>query len=369
MIFTEPTCNSSGDATAMATITGGTAPYTYLWSPSGDETNPAIGLAPSIGIFAGVQTLLVTDNNNCPVSDNITITEPAPITAVFTHTDVLCYNGNTGSISINASGGTGNYSYEWMPGGAITPFITGLTAGTYTCTVTDATGICSNTFSQTITQGNEIFVNPSYTDATCFGVNDGSATVLPSGGTGVLDILWWDLTTTSLVQNVIPAIGVYWVQITDNNNPTCYVMEQFDILQPAVISATATPQATSCNGGSNGQIAVIASGGTAPYTYTLYDSSIPASVVGVNGTGIFTGLSADTYTCDIDDGYCPVQTSIVTATVLEPSPIALNETITPITCNGGNDGIATVAPTGENDNFTIAWSNLLPPGFTKISFP
>jgi len=365
MIFTEPTCNSGGDATAMATITGGTAPYTYLWSPSGDETNPAIGLAPSIGIFAGVQTLLVTDNNGCLVSDNITITQPAPITAVFTATDVLCYNGNSGSISITPSGGTGGYGYQWSPGGATTPFITGLTAGTYTCTVTDATGLCSNTFSKTITEGNQIFPNLSSTDADCFGVNNGSASVSPSGGTGVLDIMWWDLTTTTLVQNIIPATGVYWVQITDNNNPTCYELVQFDILQPAVISASATSQATSCNAGSNGQITVTASGGTAPYTYTLYDSSMPPNVVGVNGTGIFPGLSAGTYTCDIDDGFCPVQTSIVTATVLEPSPIVLNETITPITCFGGNDGTATVAPTGENDNFTISWSHFLPPGFTN----
>ena len=108
--FTEPSCNLGGDGTAMASVTGGTPPYNYSWSPSAETTMPAVNL------FAGPNTLLVTDANGCTDNSTETITEPAPLVPSLIGTNVVCYGDNTGSITASALGGTPPYSYLWSTG-------------------------------------------------------------------------------------------------------------------------------------------------------------------------------------------------------------------------------------------------------------
>ena len=149
LAITEPSCHGGSDATAMATITGGIAPYTYLWSLSGATTNPATGLS------AGTESILITDANGCTATESVTITQPGPLTVTLSATDVTCFGGANGTISATPSGGTGTKNYLWS-NGATTQFITGLSAGTYSCTVTDASG-CATTVSTIVNQGNQIF--------------------------------------------------------------------------------------------------------------------------------------------------------------------------------------------------------------------
>ena len=352
----EPNCNGSSDGTAMATVIGGTGTLTYAWAPSGETTNPANNL------LAGTETLIVTDANGCTATDNVNIGQPLPLNITFSSVNnASCFGFTDGSITIDVTslGGTPPYYYSWDdPAGSTTPFVSGLAAGTYSCTVTDA-NTCTNTFSQTITEPASLVSNLIISDANCNGAL-GLATVSPAGGSGgTYSIQWFDLSTLGTNSLLTPAIGFYWVTITDDNTG-CSIIEYFDILEPDPITATSTTSPTTCNGGADGQMIITAIGGTAPYTFDLYDAT---GLVDANNTGIFLNLEAGTYTCDITDGFC---TTVVqeTNSVLEPNPIVLNPTITLITCFGGNDGIATVSPTGENDNFTISWSNLLPPGPT-----
>ena len=136
---TNVACNAGCDGSASATVTGGTAPYTYSWTSGGNA-------ASETGLCAGSYTVTVTDANNCVVNENISITEPTVLSLSETHVDET--TGNDGSIDLSVSGGTAPYTYSWT-GGVTTEDLNGLAAGTYDVTVTDANG-CTETLSVTI---------------------------------------------------------------------------------------------------------------------------------------------------------------------------------------------------------------------------
>lgn len=136
---TNATCFGSSDASAAVLPSGGTAPYAYLWSTSPSQTTSSVS-----GISAGNYTCVVTDAGGCTYTQTFTITQPLSITTTLTSTPTC---NNIGTTSVTASGGTGAFTYSWMPGGQTTASATGLTAGTtYSVTVTDANG-CSATSS------------------------------------------------------------------------------------------------------------------------------------------------------------------------------------------------------------------------------
>src|SRR6185369_17050178 len=156
---TNVACNGGATGSVVITPTGGTAPYTI--TPA--QTNLA----------AGSYTFTVTDANGCSITVPVTITEPAPITATTAITNVACNGGATGSVVIIPAGGTGPYT--------ITPSQTGLTAGSYTFTVTDASS-CFITVPVTITEPAAITATTTVTNATCGNAN-GSVVITPAGGT------------------------------------------------------------------------------------------------------------------------------------------------------------------------------------------
>lgn len=141
-------CFGGANGAAAVTPSGGISPYTYSWSPSGGTGSIATGLA------AGTYTVTVTDNIGCTANRNYTITQPTALAVTpLSQTNVLCNGGATGAASVSASGGTPGYSYDWTPGnptGDGTASVSGLSAGTWTCTVTDANS-CTAATNFTIT--------------------------------------------------------------------------------------------------------------------------------------------------------------------------------------------------------------------------
>jgi gliding motility-associated-like protein len=130
---TDVTCNGESDGSVTVNATGGTVPYQFNWSPSGGAQATASGLD------AGSYTVVVTDDAGCVGSISVTISEPALLTVTSDVTPTDC-GSSTGSITLNASGGTAPYSYGWSSGSGSTSSVTGLSSGTYTATITDALG-------------------------------------------------------------------------------------------------------------------------------------------------------------------------------------------------------------------------------------
>ncbi len=349
---TEPTALSAGtvtdsnvsvngltDGQATASASGGTAPYTYSWN-NGQTTATATGLP------AGTYTVSVTDNNGCgPATDQVTITEPAVLTALsMVDFNVNCNGGSDGGASASASGGTQPYTYAWS-NGATSESITNSVAGTYTVTVTDANGGTS-TSSSTITEPTALSASGVVDmNVSINGGSDGGATAAGSGGTPPYTYSWNNGQTTATITGQ-PA-GTYTVSVTDNNG--CGpATDQVTITQPAVLTAASVVDANvNCNGGSDGGATASATGGTQPYTYVWSNGATNASI---------TNSVAGTYTVTVTDANGGTSTS--SSTITEPTALSAAGVVDMnVSINGGNDGGATAAGSGGTPPYTYSWNN------------
>ncbi|ABQ07059.1 PKD domain containing protein [Flavobacterium johnsoniae UW101] len=336
-------CHGGSNGSGTVTVSGGTPGYTYSWAPSGGTAATASGLA------AGTYTVTVTDANNCQTTATVTITEPAVALSATAglQNNILCRGTATGSATVTAAGGTPGYTYSWSPSGGTAATATGLTAGTYTVTVTDANA-CQTTQSFTITEpAASLTATPlAQTNIACRGGATGSATVTAAGGTGGYTYSWAPSGGTAATATGLSA-GTYTVTVTDANN--CQVTQSFTITQPAAVLSAAfgSQNNVSCNGGANGTATVTVTGGTPGYTYSWAPSG------GTNATA--TGLSAGTYTVTVTDANACQTTQSFTIT----QPAALVASVgsqNNVSCNGGTNGSATVAVTGGTGARTYSWS-------------
>lgn len=191
------TCgNNNGSATANPV--GGQSPFTYLWN-TGATTQSISGLAP------GTYSVTITSTGGCTSSSATTINGSTGITGTITPSHTTC-GLNNGSATANPSGGSG-YTYNWS-NGATTQTITGLAAGNYTVTIT--AGGCTATATTTINGSTGISSTITTTHTTC-GLNNGSATANPSGGSG-FTYVWNNGATTQTISNL--AAGDYKVTVT-----------------------------------------------------------------------------------------------------------------------------------------------------------
>lgn len=250
------------------------------------------------------------------------------------HLDVSCFGYCNGTINVIPSGGTPPYS------GA--GFFPGLCAGTYTITVTDGVG-ASVSISVTITEPPLLVTNATSTNATCYGLCNGTASITATGGTPAYSYSWCGgaFTSTSSITGICP--GSCIVTVTDSKG--CQAMDTVIITQPAPINCSFIITNVSCNGGSDGSICPTVSGGMAPYVY----SWTPGGVV----SACFPSATAYTYTlCVTDMNGCQVCS---TAIVTEPSQLQVTELITNASCSGCCDGDIQLTPSGGSIPYTFLW--------------
>ena len=333
-VIGNPTGCTVNNGSAVATPNGGTPPFTYLWN-NGLTTDTVNDLA------LGIYTITITDANGCTATNSVNITvasNPTVITSVLSNDS--CNGDNNGSAIANVSGGLPNYTYSWS-NSQTTPSATGLIAGSYTVIVTDANG-CTSSSSVTITEPLALTDTISTSNLYCYNDSNGSATILPSGGTPSYYFLWDNGETSQFVNNL--TAGSHSVTITDANN--CQSITSFNITQPSQLIITPLQTNILCFGESNGT--ANPTGGTPTYTY-LWNPSAQT-------TQTATGLSIGNYTVTVTDakGCSITQTYIITQPQFLASGIL---SFTNVICNNGNTGEATILPTGGTPNYTYLWSN------------
>ncbi|MBS7255790.1 MBG domain-containing protein [Flavobacterium branchiicola] len=339
---TNVNCNGGDNGTATVAPSGGTAPYTFLWS--NNQTNATI-----TGLIAGSYSVIIEDANHCQITQNFTITQlPLLVASQGTITNVSCYNGTNGTAAVNVTGGAGGYTYSWAPTGGSAATATGLASGTYTVTVTDA-NLCQTTQSFVVGQPNApLSATTSQDDILCNGYATGSASVVVSGGTLGYTYFWAPSGGTAATASNLTA-GVYTVTITDANS--CQINKTFTITEPA-IALTVTPVSQTniaCFGEATGSATVSASGGTGAYSY----SWAPSGGTGATASGLISGTYVVTVT---DDNGCQ-QTQ--TFTIGQPAaPLSATTASTGISCNGGSNGTASVTVSGGTPGYTYAWAPL-----------
>jgi hypothetical protein len=253
--ITPATCNGGCDG-AITVYHNGPGPYSYIWF-TGDTTATISGLCPA------VYFVTVSDSNGCSISGQPEIEIPQPPSITLAGTQIQCAVNCDGEITVSAAGNA-PFSYLWNNGFS-NATITNLCPGWYVVTVTDAGG-CESTDSLLIWPVMPVDVAlQSSINATCYGICDGLAQVVASGGSGgPYTYLWSFGQTTSQVVGL--CAGVYTVTGFDGlgcpSNPF-----QVTITEPDEIILTMTPSDASCQTCNDGSITVNVTGGVLPYQY------------------------------------------------------------------------------------------------------
>ncbi|MBL4755172.1 MAG: T9SS type A sorting domain-containing protein, partial [Flavobacteriales bacterium] len=330
------------NGTAMAAITGGTAPYLYLWDDPASQTN-----ALATGLCAGSYAVTLTDDNGCISSIAVTIGVDPDMIVVISSTSSSC-GANNGSASATVSGGVAPLIYLWDdPTAQTTPTATGLAAGFYTVVVTDAGGCVSNATDSVNNTGVPSSVTiTSSIDVSCNGGNDGLATAAVTGGTAPYAYLWDDLSAQTNPSATGLIAGIYTVSVSDTAG--CLSSATVTVNEPPPLTLTLFSTSSTC-GANNGSASATVSGGVAPLSY-LWDD--PATQT----TALASGLAAAVYNFMVTDSNgCTVSQSISVNDVGGATVSIISSSH--VTCNGGNDGSALSSSTGGTPPLTYMWDD------------
>ncbi len=331
------TCNGGTDGSAILNVSGGTAGYSFQWSPSGGNASSAVNLN------AGAYVVTVTDANGCSVIVNIQITEPPTLNlSIASNTSVFCFGGSDGSIALNTTGGSPSFSYQWSAGGSVTSSAFLLSAGNYTVTVTDANG-CSTSITESVTEPSALQANINITDAFCNGGSSGSLEAIVNGGTPAYLYSWFPGGANTAIANSLIA-GNYTVTITDLNG--CTLQTAAQVNEPASIQLNTASTPATC-GTANGTISVVANGGAGAYTYDWNS--------GTYSTAVVNGVAAGNYQITVTDANGCTSNANVSVNSLGGPTIAISSS-TDVNCFGGNDGSATVNVINGNGPYSFNWS-------------
>lgn len=329
-------CFGGSDASVTAAPNGGMPGYTYTWSPIVNTTNNISGLT------SGIYTVMVKDINNCIATNSINITQPSSVTVTNTITNVSCFSGTNGAISITPSGGTPNYTYTWLSSGQTTSAISSLSAGIYSVIVTDSKN-CATTLAYSVTQPTALMVSFTQTTVSCFGGNDGIITANVVGGTTGYNYLWNPSGMVSSTATNLSS-GIYSLSIIDNNS--CVLNSTIAISQPSLLIAVTSVTNETCNYLNNGQANASQSGGTGPYTYQWNPNGSTSSYVNNLSSGTYTLIVTDSKNC----------TALSTANVSEPLPLNISVLNTIQASCGVSDGSATYTVSGGTTAYTYSWT-------------
>ena len=334
----DETALGANNGSASVSVSGGTGSLNVLWS-NGATTTTISNLAP------GTYNVTVTDQNNCQETGSFTVNAYVcpGISGGVTDGAVLCAGDANGSLSVQASGGSGgNFTYQWS-NNATTPTIDNLAPGNYTVTVFDVDG-CSQSFDGTVSEPAAIDLTATATDETANGANNGTATASATGGTGNLTYAWSNGQSGPSISNLAP--GAYTVTATDQNQ--CFAIEVVTVGEFACgsISGQVPTGSVLCFGDANGSLTAFVTGTNGSVSYQWSN--------GGNGQTI-QNLTAGNYTVTATDGDgC---STVLSGQVLQPTQLSVGATATDVTTNGGANGTATASGTGGTGTLTYQWSN------------
>ena len=277
----------------VTSVQGGGGPFGYVWNNAPTQTGSTLG-----GLGPGNYTVTVSGVGACPGTASIALTAPVPLVAQVQVTQPGC-GQPLGSAQVQASGGTGSYTYLWNPAVGTGPNAINLVNGNYTVSVTDTRG-CSTqqsfsvqpTLPPVVTIGNQRHV-------VCVGQSTGSAQAIVTSGTPPYQYTWntTPVQATAIASN-LPA-GTWQVMVRDAAG--CEVRASTTITQPLQALTAATPLVVnpSC-GERNGRIIHAADGGVAPYQYNWSVRSVVGPEASGLGPGRYQVVIRDAGGCEIN---------------------------------------------------------------------
>ncbi len=360
--------NGSAVLGGAPTVSGGTAPYTYVWSPDSSLNLTNITNPIASPITTTTYTVRVTDAKGCQASDTVRVTVYTTPTADAGVNDTICFG--TSKIlggAPTATGGKSPYTYSWSPAGVTPANVANPTANptgttSYTVTVRDANG-CSSTASTTVFVAPSLIADAGLNQSVTGCSNDsitlgGSPTA--TGGLGAYTYAWTPangLSSTTVANPIVKGISstfVYALTVTDEIGCTATDIVTV-VYTPSTLRANAGEDTIICSGVRTGiQLGASATGGKAPYTYMW------SPAAGLNNASIVNPIarptSTTTYELLVTDGNgC---TSIDSVTIRVNGQINLSVGADTAICLGSSvvlGGSDTVAR-GGTAPYTYSWT-------------
>lgn len=321
------------NGTATVTPSGGTAPYTYLWS--NNATTQSLS-----GLTAGALTCVVTDNIGCQATLYYYVQQQFNFTFNNTVGNATCIQNN-GTINAFVSGGTAPYSWQWS-NNATTQNLTGLGSGQYIAQVTDANG-CVGTNYVNVGASTPISVTNLITPSSCTAPT-GAATITAAGGATPYSYLWYSFPTNTTGNTISgKTSGTYSFKVTDANG--CIQTGAAQIPFSSVINANVNSSGVVCPA-TSGNLSIQASGTSAPFTYLWSNSATTATI---------TNVPLGSYNCTVTDAAgCSV---VKSGAIFQTSPLNVGFSPTAASCIYTSDGAVTANATGGTSPYSYSWSN------------
>lgn len=341
MSNTPVTSDGLTDGTATVDATGGTAPYTYLWSTSGTTATIA-------GLPYGVYTVTVTDDNGCQQEGSTVVNEPRcnGFSASTTKSDVQCNGDNTGEAEVLIVGGQAPFDILWNdPLGQTSAIASNLAAGAYQVLVTDDNA-CFAVSSASIFEPTQVLNSFTSSDASILGGSDGAATANPIGGTPAYTYFWSNGETTQSISDL--TAGWYIVTITDDNG--CSLVDSTYINEPPCNEMALNVNVVSpvCNGDKTGEADLMVLNGVGPYAITWSTGEINVSSIANVEAGVHNVEVTDSRGCYVFKSFG----------ISEPTAVSLALEATPSTCVGSDNGTIDLSVVGGTfPYYYYAWDN------------
>ncbi|MTB52351.1 T9SS type A sorting domain-containing protein, partial [Lewinella sp. W8] len=344
-----PNCTNSLSGSITASVTGGTPPYSYLWS-NGSST------ATIDSLESGAYNLEVIDGNGCTQTGSINLEPLGSIVIEGTVTNAICEVG--GNISIGINGGTSPYTVEWSTG-ANSLSIDSLLPGNYLVTVTDSNGCSSTESFVVLDEGQEISISANTVPISCNGDQNGAISLAIEGGTSPYIVLWSTGDTTTTIAQLGP--GSYDVSVIDVNG--CNATTQVLLTAPPALTLSAEISGIDCDG--PGQIVPVIQGGTPPYTL-LWSTGATTDVLNdITDAGEYALSITDANGCVFDTVFM----------VTDETTVEFNVQTQNASCSDSNDGGIEIDITDGEAPFQVRWSDGstdedrsdLPPGNYTVS--
>ena len=270
------------------------------------------------------------------------VVNPQPIAIISTMSDVSCYNGADGTATVTTTNGTAPYTYSWSPSGGTSAQASGLSAGMYSVTVTDANG-CQTNVSVQISEPAQLTLSGTITDVPCAYDATGSIDLTVQGGTTPYTYSWSNGLTSEDVSNL--SGGEYTITVTDNNG--CIATKKFNVHEPLPLLLSLSGTDVTCYDGTDGSINATVLGGTSPYSYNW------------SGTGSYTATSEDisnvgagTYILEVTDANGCIIT--VSETLDQGNEIVITGNTNDASCYDGTDGSIDISVTGATSSSTTS---------------
>ncbi len=355
---THPTCYGDNDGSIAADVTGGTSPFSFIWSngPQGPGVDQVNNL-----VSAGYQ-VTITDFNGCTTTAMTTLkTDSITITTLAITTETCTNGGNDGSISILGSGGTllpgSDYTYDWGPDGSGAT-ISNLNAGFYTVTVSDDNNCTKSLTVEVTSPASPVIDALVVTNAGCATKMNGEIAALVTAAPGAPNLMysWTGPNATTFTGATITGLGTgnYFVTVIDDNGCSDVGVTYVDAPFPLTISDTLF-NLPDCPTSVNGSIGIQVIGGTIPYSFTWSNIGLPSP------NSVNSPIPAGNYTVTVTDaeGCGPIILDLTLAT--PPSIVANFSMIDSVSCQQGIcDGGAMASAMYSNStggSFNFSWSS------------